>query len=211
MRRLVLVVALVASAGSSSDPNGSAECVTGHVAQDGPVCTALRAPMVIDGDPSDFRQQAIYDTWNSPFGGPCEPDGCALIWVRDGDTLVFNGARFGGTSLFEAYSILFADGDYDVPDDETRYVEIFFGASEVRTFIGSYEMFGVPIEFAFTPSGWEVRVPLDILPYASGSALVDTYTWRLMDGIWQRGPGFGGWLGYACWDASVDDNACTLF
>ncbi len=49
-----LVAAGLAAAASSSDPKGSAICVTGHASEDSAICTALDRPVVVDGDPAEF-------------------------------------------------------------------------------------------------------------------------------------------------------------
>ena len=174
MKRAALLV-FVMPLGACSDPAGndlgSGVCNIGTLRNPGPSCTVPDVKMTIDGDASDFAQPEVADAWQT-YWDHCEPDTCELIWALDGDSIVFNGKRKEAPSDNLDFAIQFSD-PYDLPDmNEQSVVHVSFGPYTPRAFIGKYELFNVPIEFAYTAGGWEVRIPRAIIPYY-GAAVVD--------------------------------------
>lgn len=155
-----------------SDPahnDGSTTCQLGMIRDPGPSCSIPDVPMKIDGDPSDFAQPKLDDAWHSLWHS-CAPDQCRLIWAEDGDSFVFNGSRTEAPSDSISTGIEFAQ----YSDFSGAVVWLTFRPSQVYVGINDYNYAAMPIEYAYTPGGWEIRIPRALLPF-NGFAYVYRY------------------------------------
>ena len=201
MRRGILLVLAVAACSDPAKNDGATSCQLGMIRDPGPSCSIPNVPMTIDGDPSDFAQPALDDAWHSLWHS-CAPDQCNLIWAVDGDSLVFNGSRKQDPSDDLATGIQFAQ----YSDFSGAVVWVDFWKSGFTVGIKDYNYSNIPIDYAFTPAGWEVRIPRAIIPF-NGFAYVQRYELTHRNNSW-----VSTWAGIdfaMCWESSDPRDPCN--
>jgi hypothetical protein len=200
VKRTLVLIALAACSDPATN-DGATACRLGMLRDPGPSCSVPNVPMKIDGDSSDWAQPKLDDAWHSLWHS-CAPDGCKLMWAQDGDSFVFSGSREQAPSDNVIYGIQFAQ----YIDFSLSVVWVTFRPSEVGVGINKFPYSNVPIEYAYTPGGWEIRIPRAIIPFA-GFAYVERYEREYKNGNWVTTDAET--VFDICWDSDDPGDPCN--
>ena len=180
MRRVAL--ALAALAACSSDPDYP--CFEGTYRDPGPACTSPALLPVLDGQPTEWTDPHLLIT---PECGACEPLPCRACTA--GDVTAMSVARDGGDALVVYMAtdgaplelpMTYYGASFDpLTFQDGRSIDVLVRPGEVRVFQEGFELYGIDgaIAAAFGPAGVELRVAVDLLPFAYG-AKVSAEVWE---------------------------------
>jgi hypothetical protein len=170
--------------------------LNGAVRDPGPGCALADTGFSIDGNAYKWADSRVAD-----FGD--------VLVTRNGTkSLLFFFPTVGPppTDGLTRWMVLMRNADMLAADTNNSIVKVEVGMSEPAVTYNGISLTGLPIKWALTPSGVELSVPIDLVPF-DGQTILEDYTLAYTNG--QYSPVFDFPFGNdVCWDPSNIENHC---
>ncbi len=186
-------------AGCASDPDA---CWFGNERAAGGVCALPELAATLDGDGAEWDDAGIV-RWRSCYDCPAG-DVDSFQVAREGEDALVLRAITLGPPLADSATYLASFRALRGPEIGTLRgygFQVLFDAEEIiGRMLPWYEFTGLPVEVAWAADGYELRVPIAVLPF-EGAAWFGT---GMADGT------AGNSLARVCWLPSAVDDACAI-
>jgi hypothetical protein len=195
------LLALGLLAGCASDPDA---CWLGNQREGAGACLLPELAATIDGDGAEWEASDVLRR-RSCFDCPAGDVDYYQVAREGADAVVLRAVTHGAPVADGSATYIVGFRPLVDPQAETLRAyafELLFGGDRIDARMKPwFEFTGLPIEVAWGADGYEVRLPVEVLPF-EGAAWFNT-------GIADGTPGNS--LGKICWAAAATDDRCAVY